>query len=245
MSRSRQKPKKKRKWPWIILVFVFIVIVGAMTNDDEATEPADGSGEQNAASPANRVADPVPEREATRREPEPAASPGLSETQRREIWDELARIGHRAMIDAEAKYPLQPELAMTVGQELRLVKETPFGPYPVPSDPMVGAQQMRRLPAGTIIRIVEVRPDSLGKMYVAAAASSSGVDLGKGTILSLPLQDQFDMPADQQGRQFDYMDELEGNYRADLCQEYGVTDRQLDEVFSHGLDQGWRYPELD
>ena len=169
---------------------------------------------------------------------------GLSENQRKQIWKEIIMAEDRASQEAEARYPLEPWSSLSVGQELRLTKETALMPELEPSDAMEAIKRIRRLSPRTTIKVLRVAKKHRTPWYFVRATSESGINLGSGWINSIALFGQVKVDLKQQlDKQGKLQNTLKEKYEAEVVQKHGITPKQLTQIAIEGTEKDWPFPK--
>ena len=166
---------------------------------------------------------------------------GLSKEQREQIWRELVKAEDKATKEADAKYPINPAQSLQVGTVIQLTEQTPLMPELDPVDPMGSLSQIRRLPAGSYIRVLSIATKGNTPWYNVRALSSSKVPLGTGWINSIALIGQFDVKG-MLKRNSELQSSLNDKYEAEIGKKYNLTGDQLLKIYIEAIEQNWPFP---
>lgn len=104
-----------------------------------------------------------------------------------------------------------------------------------PADPMSAIARIEYLPPGSQIRVIQTVLKGSNPWYEVRALSSEGSPLGSGWINSLALIGQLS-PEPEMVRK------LISEYLEGLAKRYGVTDNELNQIVSEGIEKGWPTP---
>lgn len=175
----------------------------------------------------------------------PEVKHGLSESTRKEIFQDSIKAEDQANAEAERRYPLEPERAMKAGDELKLTRETLLMPELEPADALEALQKIQRLPIGATIRVKEVTMNRITPWYEVTAISTTGNVIGSGWINSIALQGQSETDMkDQMHKQMELMDELLVKYKAEVAKRYNITEEQLKNIDIEGIAKNWPTPPM-
>ena len=180
----------------------------------------------------------VDERQIAQLGAEPVERFGLSEEQREEIWREIIRADHRAIEEAERRYPYPYHEHLEVGSTYRLSKGFNLMPEIHSSDPIASLDKVRSIPAGATVLVLDVASEEDPPWYHVQVGG-----VGEGWINSAAMYSSFEQESQQ--RLLEQI-ELEANlideYEDELAQKHGLTREQLHEILLEGTIEGWPFP---
>jgi hypothetical protein len=168
---------------------------------------------------------------------------GYSESERMSVFRLLVDIERKADDEAEAEYPLEPEKNLKVGSDMVLIERTPLMPEMEPQNPMEALAKMKEIPAGVSVEIIEVSKDKHGtRWYGVKVVGQGGSKIASGWINSIALigQLQVDLKA-QLKKQSSLFEHLKKQYEEALGRELGLSEEQLDDISSEGLEKYWPF----
>jgi len=169
---------------------------------------------------------------------------GLSEVQRKEVFRLLLMAQDKAQGAAEEKIPIVPTRAMKVGQIFQLTKETPLMPEMDPADPLAALSKMRKLPAGSYIKVSKIARKASSPWYQVSSIDRQKKNrLGTGWINSVALMGQAQVETKEQlSRQIVFAEELTTKYKIQISQKYKITEEQLSAIGAEGMAKNWPVP---
>lgn len=225
---KREITRKKIGLIFGIALLVFFVLIGETHEPKEKVEQPIQPEETKEITPEITqppVQEEIPESQEV----------GLSEEKRKEIFLDIVKAEDRALKEAEEKYPFPYYEHLQVGQEYQLSKETPLMPELEPTDPFAALQQIKYIPVGGTIKILQVATKQGSPWYYVNVAG-----IGLGWINSIALMGQFPQEEQQLDRQSDLWDALTKKYKNEVVEKYGITDEQLLQITVEGVKKNWK-----
>ena len=163
----------------------------------------------------------------------PQVKHGLSESKRKEVF--WMFFGAEDIADRH----LYPTDSLTIGQSFILSEQTPLMPELEPADPMAAIPQIKQLPPGTRIIVINTVLKGGVPWYEVRALSSAGSPLGSGWINSMALKGQSSI--DPQA-EIQTVRKRIGEYHTGLVKRYGITDEELNQIVAEGVEKNWPTP---
>ncbi len=166
---------------------------------------------------------------------------GLSEEERKEVWQELKRLQAVATEQAAAQYPLDPSNFKEVEQRFHLSKKTTLIlAEPETPDPLADMKGAVSLIPKTVITLLHSL-DQHGRLWhYVEALSPIEEPTQTGWIDSLALANQVQLPdATYRDNVQALADELDFEYKFQLAGKYRLSFRALDQILIEGVFKKW------
>ena len=171
--------------------------------------------------------------------PEPAQQQnlfGLSEGERKEVWEELLLTERRAREEADLQYPANPAHSLKVGQLIELSKKTPLMPELEPTDATAALGKVRDLSPKTTIKVLKIATKKNTPWYFVEATNLGTT----GWINSIVLIGQTQVDTSQYfEEQSELFNSLADKYKEELAKKYELTEDQLQKISIEGINKSW------
>lgn len=172
---------------------------------------------------------------------------GLTEQKRISIWQEyVVDVEDRANREAKETFPLEPEKSMKPGSQFTLIKETPLMAELESADAIESIGKIRRLPAGTLIRVKRVAKKNFTPWYEVDVMTGDGTPSASGWINSIALtgQAQEDMKAQLQ-KQGTLQSQLQAKYEGEFFKKHSLSEEQWKAIITEAHEKDWPFPTRD
>lgn len=167
---------------------------------------------------------------------------GLTERQRKEVFNKLQLLSVQAEKEAMAINPLDASEGLSTGEVFQLTKQTPLMlgmPENEPAMPVDG----KPIPAGYFIKVKAIHLYKGTTWYEVAVADPNRKMWGNGYINSIALIGQRKpgalSPKDTIMQQKVISDRIFSKYEQELALEYNITTNDLMAISIEAVEKGW------
>lgn len=169
---------------------------------------------------------------------------GLPETTRKQIWQQYVLAKHRALKEAQERYPDNPERRLRVGQRFKLRTAVPLMPELEPVDIETALMLARTLPPGSSISILQIGQRDGVPWYQVSSLDSKTELADTGWINSGALSDEIKQDTKRWwfNRQVELETSLRDKYSEEIANQFGISLDQLLEIRTEAYDKVWPMP---
>jgi DNA-directed RNA polymerase subunit RPC12/RpoP len=167
---------------------------------------------------------------------------GLSEKQRKEVFNKVQLLSLQAEKEAIAINPLDASEGLAIDEVFQLTKQTPLMSG-IPDKDYSTSIEAKPIPAGYFIKIQSIQGHKGSTLYEVAVADHNRKLWGTGYINNTALIGQRKpgalSPQDTLMRQNDISDRIFSRYEQDLLREYNITTNDLRAISVEAVEKGW------
>lgn len=173
---------------------------------------------------------------------EEASPTGLTEKQRKEVFNKLQMLSVKAEQEAMAINPLDASEGLAIGEVFQLTKQTPLMSG-IPEKDQAASIEAKPIPAGYFIKLKSIQAQKGSTWYEVAVADPNRKLWGNGYINTVALIGQRKPgalnPQETMMQQTVISDRIFSRYEMDLAAEYNISTNDLKAISKEAVKKRW------